>query len=75
MPARSLSIAEASALEAAAPLGVVPGAAFDDEEGSGGRGSEAAEGVEVGAAGERGVEDDAEAEAKLSGGYLPNDVV
>ena len=75
VPAGSVAFAEAPALEAAAPLGVVPGAALDNEEGRGRGGGEAAEAVEVGAARERGVEDDAEAEAKLSGGYLPDDVV
>lgn len=62
-----------SALEAAAPLGEVGRAAFDDEDTVvPGEGEDA---VEVPAAGERGVEDDGEAEANLRGGDAPEGVV
>lgn len=62
-----------SAFEAAAPLGVVGRAAFDDEDTEvPGEGEDA---VEVPAAGERGVEDDGEAEANLRGGDAPEGVV
>lgn len=67
------SLFRPSALEAAVPLGVVGREAFDDEDAVvSGEGEDA---VEVAAAGERGVEDDGEAEANLRGGDAPEGVV
>lgn len=62
-------------LQPPTPLAVVAGPALDDEEAGGGGGGEVKEAIEVGAAGERGVEEDAEAEAELRGGDVPDGVV
>jgi len=54
---------------------LVGGAALDDQQAGGEGGGEAVKAVEVSAAGEWGVEEDAEAEAELRGGDLADDVV
>jgi len=77
LPRRRLVSARATAarLQSPAPLALVGGAALDDEEAGGEGVGKAAEAVEVRAAGERRVEEDAEAEAELRGGNLTDDVV
>lgn len=73
MPVRPIS--GAAALEAPPPLRQIGRPALDNQEAGAGGGSQVEEAVEVRSAGERRVEEDAEAEAELRGGEAENDVV